>query len=658
MKNRTILTLCLALILQAAYAQLTLPNIFSDHMVIQRDQEITVWGNADPASNVAVKLGSQSAKTKADEQGKWQVNLKSMSAGGPHPLIIQSKKETISYSDILIGDVWLASGQSNMEWPLWNTQNAEEAISMANDQLIRHVYVPKNTSFKPLDDIQKTNWEVCSRETAGNFTAVGYYFAQHLRNAVDVPIGILHSSWGGTHVETWTPLSKLKDYSDFKSSVEILDKADDIELQIQKGFEKLKQQIGEIPAADAGNQSGQFEWKDADIASWTTTTVPGLWETNGLPNFDGVVWYAKSFELTDEDIQEKVQLSLGPIDDSDKTFINGHLIGETTNMYDKDRVYQIPEGVLKTGTNKIVVRVDDTGGGGGLWGSPEKLYIKTAVDEYSLAGEWQRKIGTGKLNSSIGPNAMPTLLYNAMIHPLLNYNIKGAIWYQGESNAGRSKQYATSFPAMIESWRSAWEQPDLPFYYVQLANFMAPPDKPQEHGWAELREAQLQTLNTPNTGMAVIIDIGEENDIHPRNKLDVGKRLAKIALNKDYGKEDLVFSGPLYKSHQIASNQVILSFDHIGTGLEIKDKYGYLKGFAIAGADQQFYWAKAKIKDDKVVVYSDQVAEPVAVRYGWAANPDDVNLYNKEGLPASPFRTDSWKGLTDEAKYQPGFSFE
>jgi sialate O-acetylesterase len=368
-----------------------------------------------------------------------------------------------------------------------------------------------------------------------------------------------------------------------------------------------------------------------------------------------VVWYAKTITLSAEDLRHDALLKLGPIDDSDHTFINGHLIGKNINIHFKPREYTIKPSLLKEGTNTIIIRIEDLGGLGGFWGKPEEMTLTTSAQTMELAGEWKRKIGGGKVTINHNPNGLPTQLYNAMIHPLLSLNIKGAIWYQGESNADIAQQYSESFPAMIEGWRKAWDKPALPFYYVQLANFLEAAENPQEHEWAELRESQTKTLKLDHTGMAVIIDIGAANDIHPKNKQDVGKRLAYIALHKDYGDDKLEYSGPMYRSHRVEGNKIHIAFDHIGTGLVSHNKYGYINAFAVAGADRKFYWAQAKIDGDQVLVDCPQVDHPVAVRYAWAANPDDVNLYNAEGLPACPFRTDDWPGLTDGKIYHPTF---
>jgi sialate O-acetylesterase len=339
------------------------------------------------------------------------------------------------------------------------------------------------------------------------------------------------------------------------------------------------------------------------------------------------------------------------IDDQDETWVNGQKVGHTES-YNTKRVYEIPAALLKEGVNKISIRVHDTGGGGGIYGDAKDLVLNVGDHSYPLEGKWSFQVeAMNDATTSMNPNSYPTLLYNAMVNPLIPYAIKGVIWYQGESNAGRAYQYQKAFPLMITDWRTRWNQGDFPFYFVQLASFNPQGGNVMKGSdWAELRDAQRMTLKLPKTGMAVTTDIGESNDIHPRNKQDVGKRLAAIALHEDYQK-DIEFSGPVYKSMKVQGNKIILEFDHVGKGLEARDKYGYLKGFAIAGEDQKFKYAKAQIQGDQVVVYSDEISSPVAVRYSWENDPVDSNLFNKDGFPAGPFRTDNWKGITENTKY-------
>jgi sialate O-acetylesterase len=385
---------------------------------------------------------------------------------------------------------------------------------------------------------------------------------------------------------------------------------------------------------------------ETGLSQWKTTAVPGGWNLMNIHG-DGVIWYRKEFTLTGEQAQGAITIALGGIDDWDETYLNGHLIGRT-NEYSADRKYTVCPDGLKSGKNLLVVKVVNTGGAAGFYHEADKIYCQTNGARISLAGEWQYRPSTIiTADETVGPNDYPALLYNAMIAPLIRFPIKGAIWYQGESNSDEAYKYRTLFPNMITDWRKAWNQPDFPFYFVQLANFMDAPTQPGNSTWAELREAQHLTLNLPHTGEAVIIDIGDAKDIHPKNKQDVGYRLALNALAKTYNK-DVEYSGPEYRSMQIKGDQIILHFDHSGKELIAKGRYGYLHGFSIADVDRKFVWAQARIEGNTVVVSSEEVKNPVAVRYAWANNPEDANLYNSEGLPASPFRTDNWEITTQK----------
>jgi sialate O-acetylesterase len=361
---------------------------------------------------------------------------------------------------------------------------------------------------------------------------------------------------------------------------------------------------------------------------------------------DGIVWFRKEITLSADEAKQKSTLYLAKINDSDSTYINGTLIGSTRLQAEKSRVYPIDAGLLKPGKNIITVRIEDIGGMGGVYGNPATLYLQSGDHNISLVGSWKYKVGIVKFNAVLSPNSYPTLLYNAMIHPLIPFAIKGAIWYQGESNAERAKQYRRVFPDLIKDWRAHWNQGDFPFLFVQLANFKKSDSIPVESDWAELREAQTMTLALPNTGMAVTTDVGEALDIHPKNKQTVGLRLALAGLKVAYQK-DIVYTGPVYQSMNVEGNKVTLTFDQTGSGIKIKDKYGYLKGFAIAGEDHQFHWATGKITGvNTLQISSSEVQYPVAVRYAWSNNPEDANLYNSADLPASSFRTDNWKGIT------------
>ena len=641
--------ICL-MIMPAAFSNVRLPRILSSNMVIQRNTEFKIWGWADKGEKISVSFNELKRSTKAGKDGKWMVIFPAMKEGGPYSMLIKGKNE-IKLTNIMFGDIWVCSGQSNMEWPLSRTNNAEDEIASANYPDIRLFQCPHNIQFAPVDDVESGEWKVCTPETVRNFSAVGYLFGRGIHNEVDIPIGLLFTAWGGTNVETWTSMESISEVKDFDGLLQEMKNYDP-----EKIISKRKAQIDSILKSFGTDEKGMVGekalWADPglDVSQWKNMELPALWESAGLYGLDGVVWFRKGFELTREIASKGIVLYLGPIDDSDITWINGKKVGETKDKYNEDRKYEIPADILKPGINIITVRVEDTGGGGGLYGKPDQMKIVSGDFKLSMAGQWKFRLSSSDvkvdLTSFVGPNSYPTLLFNGMIHPFLNYPVKGAIWYQGESNAGRAHQYRTIFPLLINDWRTKWNNPEMPFMFVQLANYMKPPVEPGESEWAELREAQLMTLKLPKTGMAVIIDIGEANDIHPKNKQDVGKRLALAALKIAYGK-DIVHSGPVYKSMAVSGNKVTVDFDYIGSGLKCYDRYGYLKGFSIAGNDRKFHWAKAYIENNKVVVYNDKVNNPIAVRYGWADNPDDVNLYNNEDLPASPFRTDDWPGITD-----------
>ncbi|MDR2948493.1 MAG: 9-O-acetylesterase [Prevotella sp.] len=633
---------CFSLVLANLHAEVKLPRIFSDNMVLQRDKPIKIWGWADKNETVEVSFINQTKKVKADKNGNWILLLDPVAYGGPYTMEVKGKNNKISFDNILVGEVWLCSGQSNMEWTVENIMNATTEIREANHPQIRTFNVDKDISTKPKDELNGA-WQVCSPHTVANFSAVAYFFARKLNKELNMPVGIINSSWGGTDIETWTSadaFSKLpQQFRERYKSIDITNfdlQAKDNEISRAKYVEAMNNDPG---------LSGNWYEPSTNISDWQKMQIPQLWE-NVLGNVDGIIWFRYNLTLPKEDEGKAATIQLGPIDDNDITWINGIKVGETAG-YATNRVYEIPANVLKAGENTIIIKVTDYSGGGGIYGKADDIYLRTQNGEYPLAGEWLYKEAvTNKMFNYIdmSPNMYYSLLYNAMINPITQLSIKGAIWYQGENNASQAYNYRTLFPTMINNWREKWGY-EFPFYWVQLANFMAKDNTPKDSEWAELREAQTMTLSLPQTGQAVITDIGDADDIHPRNKQDVGLRLALIALNKDYGKTDIVYSGPTFKAMNIEGKKAIIEYNNIGQGLSVNNKYGYIEGFAIAGADQNFEWAKAYLDGNKVVVYSDKVANPVAVRYSWSNNPD-VNLFNKEGLPATPFRTDNWKGIT------------
>ena len=655
LKTRTNLLLFVSIFIHfytPLLANIRLPQLFTSHMVLQRDRPIPIWGWADAKETITITFKGQTQTVVAGKDGTWRITLKPEPAGGPFDLSFKGKNQIV-LQDILLGDVWICSGQSNMEWEVEETENAPQEIANANFSQIRHFKVNKTLALVPQTDVPSSSgWTVCSPESVSKYTAVGYFFARTLHQKRNIPIGLINTSWGGTMVETWISKEAFAQNADFKEMIADLPVIDlDSLSKVKKAA--LNKHVLRLqgPFSDSSTIS---QWKNLNYndENWPNLAAPGNWENQPLGELDGQVWLRKSFELDSAEQIKNAVLHLSKIDDWDDTYLNGVLIG-STDRYTFLRKYAIPAGLLRKGKNVIAVKVTDTGGGGGIWGDAADLYLEMDQKQLSLAGYWKFQVADISIIShGVGPNDYPTLLYNAMIAPLIPVGIKGAIWYQGESNADRAEEYQKSFSLMINDWRKRWNQGDFPFYFVQLASFKAQNgNSNQGSTWAELREAQTNTLQLPHTGMAITTDIGNPEDIHPRNKQDVGKRLAALALNNDYG-QATICQGPTLNTMTLEGNRAILSFGNLGTGLMTKDKYGYLRGFEIAGADQKFYYAKAWIENNHVVVFQENVPTPVAVRYGWADEASDNNLYNQEGFPAPPFRTDNWPGITAGRKYK------
>ena len=648
MKKIHVLIACLSFI-QFSFAQVKPAAIFSDHMVLQRNKPIRIWGDAAAGEKITVSLNGKIAKAKAGKDGSWQVNLPAMTHGGPYTLSVKGKNE-VTFNDVLIGEVWLCSGQSNMEWIVKNSDSATKEIANANYPQIRQIAVPKATSLTPIKNIRSASWEICSPATVANFTAVGYFFAREIYQKLNIPIGLINSSWGGTHVETWTSSTAFFGDPEFASlKGKMPENTDKIIAEKKAKMDELIRKTQ--PGLPSQNEVNQFSNTGLDDSQWKKMNLPATWEYFGYPELDGELWFRKSFSIPADISAADARLELGMIDDKDSTFLNGVFIG-SSSVYNEKRVYKIPAGLLKN-RNTLAVKVIDNGGGGGLYGGGETMALYIGKTIIPLSGEWSFLIEkVYNDGNSVNPNAYPTLLYNAMINPLVGYGIAGALWYQGESNAGRADQYNTSFPLMINDWRNKWKD-SFPFYFVQLTHWQAGGGTSQNGGssWAELREAQQKTLRLPYTGMAVITDIGNTADIHPRNKQDVGKRLALQALSKTYGIK-VNAESPAYASMTIKEGRAMLIFNYVYNGWEVRNKYGYINGFEIAGSDQKFYYARAWIDNGKIVVSADKVPEPVAVRYCWSDDPNDVNLFNSEGLPAAPFRTDNWPKKTKGVKFE------
>ena len=621
------------------FAQVRLPKLVSDGMVLQRNSNVRIWGWASEGEDIEVSFQQRNYNT-STKNGKWEILLENPNIGGPYTMQI-SGKNSIQLNSIYVGDVWLCSGQSNMELPMSRVApKYPEEIKSADNAEIRYFQVPKEYNLtKKLDDFSGGNWISVNQNTIEGFAAIPYFFAKNLYEEYQIPIGLIDASLGGSPVEAWMSEKALKNFPEAIAEVEKLKPEGVIDSLEQLDQNRIRNWYTTVTAEDAGLKSG---WKTAnfDDSDWEEFELPGLLKQP----INGVVWFRKKFDLKSEFSGKPAELLMGRIVDADSVFVNGTFVGNTTYQYPPRR-YQIPENILREGENTITVKlISERGRGGFVTDKPYEInFPEKRID---LKGAWKYKVG--KATEALQPQTFyrwkPTGLYNAMIHPLLKYSIKGAIWYQGESNTSEPEKYSELFPKMIESWRENWHQEasNFPFLFVQLANFMESRENPTDTNWARLREAQKAALNVPKTGMAVTIDVGEWNDIHPLDKKTVSDRLATAAKHLAYGDASVVPSGPIYTSSEIKNDSIILHFEAVGSGLKIKNNQE-LKGFAIAGNDKQFVWAKAKIEGDKVIVYSPQVKHPVAVRYAWADNPENANLYNKEDLPASPFRTDQWK---------------
>jgi sialate O-acetylesterase len=638
------------------YGQVRLPKLISDGMVLQRDAEIRIWGWAAGGEKISLRFLNSTYRTEADDKGDWEVKLPKLQAGGPYEMQVNASN-SMTIHDIMVGDVWVCSGQSNMELPMSRVSwNYPGEIEHSENRYIRQFFVPDRYDFNsPQKDFASGRlpagqavWKSASPENSPDFSAVAYFFGKELCEKYRVPVGLINSSLGGSPVESWISEDALQNFPRyyneakmFRDSTLIAKIEDADRARINAWYTLLQQE-------DEGYKDRKNIWYSTTLntSDWDSLKVPGYWADTKLGWVNGVVWFRKEVNIPPSMAGKPAKLILGRIADGDSTFVNGVFVGTVGYQYPPRR-YDIPAGLLRTGENTICVRVISNAGRGGF--VLDKQYAIVASDTaINLEGEWKCRLGV-EMPPLMGQTFIrwkPLGLYNAMIAPLVNYRIKGVIWYQGESNAGRPSDYRQLFTTMINDWREKWNQGNFPFLFVQLPNFMEAKSEPSESNWALLREAQLKTLSVPTTGMAVTIDIGEWNDIHPLDKKDVGERLFLAAEKIAYGDETVDYSGPIYKSMNVVGNKTVLSFEHVDGGLIAKGG-GELKGFAIAGVDKHFVWAQAKIvqgtpfgENDKVIVWSDEITNPVAVRYAWADNPVGANLFNEGGLPASPFRTD------------------
>ncbi len=620
------------------FGQIKLPRLISDGAILQRDTKLKIWGWASINETVSLDFKNKIYTTLADGSGHWEIVIPAQPSGGPFDLMFKGKNE-VTIHDVLFGDVWVCSGQSNMELTMDRVKDKYSLeIAQSENQNIRQFLVPDKYDFKNAQvDLESGDWLSANPKNLLSFSAVAYFFAREIYEKEHVPLGLINAALGGSPVEAWMSEDALIHFP--KLHDECIKFKDDKLIQAIESSDskRTKDWYEELDSKDPGILNSP-QWTDPklDDNEWAEMAVPGFRaDTPLLKNVNGSVWFRKKFNVPKSLINETAKLWLGRIVDQDSVFVNGKFIGTTGYQY-PPRKYMINPEILNEGENSIAIRVISNSGRGGF--VPDKPYFMAGEkDTIHLRGQWRYKSGAA-MPALAGATAIrwkPTGLYNKMISPLLTYSIKGVIWYQGESNTQRPEEYRKLFSSLILNWREKWKQGDFPFLFVQLANFMETKADPVESDWATLRDAQLHTLAVPHTGMAVAIDLGEWNDVHPLNKLDVGKRLAIIAQHLAYNNKKIVYSGPIYKSAKVIGNKIEISFSNVGSGLIAAG--GDLKYFSIAGIDKKFVWAKAKIEKGKIVVWNDEVVNPAWVRYAWADNPQGANLYNKEGLPASPF---------------------
>lgn len=615
---------------------MTLPSIISDGMVLQRNDKVTLWGKAQSLEEVNVFFLENKYNTMADHTGKWSIMVENLKPGGPFQMEIHTKDEKTLVNDILIGDVWVLGGQSNMQLPVNRTLDLfEEEVKTINQPFIRQFTVPQTTNFQsPQHELNGGEWFSANPKDVLQFSAAGYFFAEEMYKQYEVPIGLILTAIGGTPIEAWISEKTLCSIGGYENALEKSKDDEFIEATMEIEQEQSNQWFADLNERDLGLKERWYA-DGYDTSNWKEFEIPNSWEGTELEKLRGAVWFQKTVDVPASMCGSEGKLSLGTIIDADDTYVNGKRIGNTGYMYPPRR-YHLPKGILKPGKNIITVRVLSTQNTGGfVKDMPFKL--KVNGEEVDLTGTWKYRIGaeTDAMEPQTFFHYWPSGLFNGMISPIQHYKMNGVLWYQGESNTGYPKGYRNLFEAMVNDWRQLWNIGDFPFIYTQLANFGERDQS--ETNWAEVREEQRTCLNIPNTGMAVTIDIGEWNDIHPQDKKTVGKRLALVARKIAYG-EDLVHSGPIYKSKVVKGKEIVLHFDQVGSGLIAKTED--LEQFQICGEDGNYLPAKAVISGDTVIVSNEEIMDPLHVRYAWANNPEGANLYNKEGLPASPFTTE------------------
>lgn len=651
MKKSVLLLICFLSF--GSQAQVKLAKIFADHVVLQRQKPIPVWGWAKPGEKVNVSLAGQTQQAKANAQGKWMVRFTPLEAGGPHRLRASSRSGNQQITDVLIGEVWLCSGQSNMEWTVANADHFAREKTDADYPQIRHFKVEYEFALSPQEDLKTGEWQVCSPATVGGFTAVGFFFARELYQKLNVPIGLLHSSWGGSDVESWLSKEAMLSEPELKASAQRLPHTwAEADTLLEKEFRQKF--YGDKNHQPTTADEARFLNGKGDFSQWITIQEPfGQWLWKGLTGFQGWGYMSRHVEIPADLAAKPTTLAVGDNDTHMEVYLNGRRVSEGVSK--GVRTIQLPANAWKPGRNELVLKIekrkDPDWFGIGLLGNAQDYYVSDGATKIELVRDWKIAPSLAEPHRYVPMvNRVATSIYNAKLAPLIPFGIRGALWYQGESNAGRSYQYRKSFPLMINDWRKRWND-EFPFYFVQLSSYGPDQSSNQGSGWAELREAQTLTLQVPHTGMAVTTDIGNPRDIHPTNKQDVGHRLAVNALHNEYRQQG-TYHSPMFDQLSVNGNKAILTFKFADQGLMAKDKYGYVKGFEIAGADKVFYYAQAQVNGNTIEVSHPKVPQPVAVRYGWSDAPVEANVFTSDGFPLTPFRTDDWPGVTLQARYE------
>lgn len=632
---RTVLLCSLVIFGYTSLAQIKLPRLIGDGMVLQRDAKVKLWGWATPKEKILLEFSNKQYRTEADINGHWLIVLPKQKSGGPFDMTLSASNK-IQLKNILFGDVWLCSGQSNMELPMDRVRDKyPEIIASASNPAIRQFLVPDAYDFeKPNEDVSSGEWLAVNPQTISKFSAVGFFFASELYAKYKVPIGLINSALGGSPADSWISENAIKRFPEhYQELIRFKDK--NLIAKIEDSDRKNGSEwFRLLNHADEGLKN-HWSATNFDDHEWEAMNIPGYWADGSLGNKNGAIWFRKEVDVPSSMTGKPAKLLLGRIVDADSVFVNGNFVGTTSYLYPPRR-YMLRPSILKVGKNTIAIRVINSAGKGGfVLDKPYALIVGT--DSLDLTGKWKYKLGA-EMQPLAGSTAIrwkPVGLYNAMIAPLTNYAIKGALWYQGESNTKNPSEYFLLMQTLIGDWRSKWGEGNFPFILVQLANFMEEKNEPAESNWAEVREAQLRTLQVPNTGLAVAIDLGEWNDVHPLNKKEVGRRLALQAMDVCYHEKNIVPSGPLFDSMKKSGNKLIISFKYDDGLRPIRgEKLNY---FSIAGSDKKFVWANARVENNKVAVWSENIPDPKFVRYAWADNPTGANLVNKELLPASPF---------------------